>query len=118
MTSNHDICNHDDNELAGLSIHEAAQLFAQQVPRKRLIVEPLQWTANHLAFLRCSFVQVTPNASPSGPGPTKKKKPWAPTKETAREQALQWVAGFNRLAWTPDGPLRKLLEAYSFKSVQ
>ncbi|TQN66493.1 hypothetical protein CSHISOI_09005 [Colletotrichum shisoi] len=117
MTSNHIICDQEDNEIAGLSIYEAAQRFAQRFPRKRFIVEPLQWTANHLVFLRCSFVEVTPNTSPSGPRPTK-EKPWAPKKKITRKQAFQWVAWCNHSVLSPVIPLRSLLEAYSFKCVQ
>ncbi|WQF84777.1 hypothetical protein CDEST_09791 [Colletotrichum destructivum] len=114
MASDHG-CSDDD--LAGLSIHEVAHLFARQFPRKRFVVEPLQWTASHLFFLRCAFVEVTPIASPSEPGPSN-KKPWAPTKKITRKQAFQWVADCNHSVLSPVIPLRSLLEAYSFKCVQ
>ncbi|OBR04844.1 transposase [Colletotrichum higginsianum IMI 349063] len=106
-----------DNDLAGLSIYEVAHRFAHQFPRKRFVVEPLQWTASHLVFLRCAFVEVTPNTPPSGPRPTK-EKPWAPKKKITRKQAFQWVADCNHSVFSPVMPLQSLLEAYSFKSVR
>ncbi|KAF4973831.1 hypothetical protein FZEAL_9210 [Fusarium zealandicum] len=99
------------------SIHDVIR----QHPRERLLVQPLEWTSQHLRLLRCSFEELdvssnedtqTNAADKEESGQKKPVDRWARTAERLATYEMK-TAAVKKLLAEADGPL-KFLRPYGF----